>query len=185
MRRPRPLLTVLAAALLTACAEFDLKTDYEPGTDFYSLKTYSWMAPLSRPTDDLLLVANTLLDQRVRMAGNRALAEKGFILSEGKDADFQVRWAAGIKQRLRNDPSLNTRDIPGTGPYQVGSITQHLVPYEEGSLVIDIVGKDGKSILWRAIVKAEIFNDTPPEQTRKLVMDAVSAALGDFPPKKK
>ena len=80
MSRPSILafFAALLALVLAGCAPaISVSHDFDPGADFSGYRTWSW---LPQPVPEVIdpRVHNDLVDQRVRVVVERALAAKGY-----------------------------------------------------------------------------------------------------------
>lgn len=157
MLRRLLLLALLGAAM--ACSNLAVKSDYDPGVDFSGYRTFDWLEPPVReePTADPAaegadpFVQNSLLDGRVRRAVERELEARGYRRPEpGARPGFRLRYRMLLKDRMRITSSGGPYYAGGPSPYVYGGGTYiSSVPYQEGTLVIDVIDAESAQIVWR------------------------------------
>ena len=166
---------ILAAALLAACSNVSTHYDFDTKTDFGKLKTYRWLPP---PKEGGTVATSPLIRQRIQSAVDRELAAKGYRPAEG-EVDFLVAVHTGAKQRVQvTDWGYRY----GYGYYGWGGGRMDVYQYEEGTMILDIVDAGAKKLVWRGTAIAALSPQPTPEQTTKLIDEAVNKLLRDFPP---
>ena len=180
-------------ALGVACSGVRVKTDYDPGVEFGSLRTFAWIDPELReeprpenaaPTDPF--THNTLIDKRVRDEIETQLTSRGFRrAAEGETPDFLLRYELVSRQVDRDYPVFVSGGYGyGHRGYGYGSGVGYgsSVTYDEGTLIIDVIDPASQRIAWRGYGTS---------QSRDLQLDAervqrtVSEILKRFPPGEK
>lgn len=181
------LVAAFLALLLAGCAPaITVSHDFDPGADFSSYRTWSWLPQLVPEVVDPR-VHNDIVDQRVRRVVERALTAKGYQRLEPGQGDFGVRYHAAIEGKVSVQTINDTYGYgPGWGPGPArGATTQTYVrEWDEGTLVLDVV--DGKSdkLVWRGSAQAEVSAEPPPPDSRDEILNlAVDEMLAEFPPR--
>lgn len=184
----RPTFFVLAAiTVLFACSTVQVRQDYDQSEDFTRLRTYTWYPKPPAPTGNLQL-DNPLLYERIVAAVDRTLAAKGYQKVVDKTPDFYVNY------HLSTQSKLDVRTIDYGGPYGggvwgvggwggVGWSETYAVPYEEGTLAIDVIDVPKRKLVWRGFGVGRLREDPKPEEVTKRVDSAVEEILAQFPPK--
>ena len=179
---------VIATTLLfSGCSGIQVNQDYDPATDFLSMKTYRWAAETQEKTGDLR-IDNPLRDTRIRAAVDRLLTEKGFIKSVDGSPTFVVRYQYVLRQKIESDSAGG-----GIG-FGIGSFGSHggiaigtgnnVRAYDEGSLTIDFVDTASQTLLWRGTGTQRFREYDNPEETSKDINLLVEEILAQFPPAK-
>jgi hypothetical protein len=176
------LTSLLLSAMLLACSAVKTSSDYDPSANFTSYQTYGWLPdppPTGHPRAD-----NPLLHERVRNSIDRALAAKGFRRSE--DPDILVTYHLSAQQKL----DVRTYYDTYYGPYGYGvSIPDTEVrPYEEGTLIVDVVDARAKKVVWRGYGSRRLKEPSgqqDPAELQKRVDETVDETLAKFPPQPK
>jgi hypothetical protein len=173
---------LLAAAAL-ACTTLRVSSDYDPSVDFAKYRTYAWLpeepTPTGRPRLD-----SPLLHDRIRKAVDRSLEQKGYVRTESPD--FLVRFDLTAERRLDVD-TYDAGFYRGYGYWMSLPVTE-VREYEEGSLIVDIIDRPEKKVVWRGIGQRRLRDDSgaqDPEQLQERVDKTVDAVLANFPPQRK
>ena len=153
-----------------------VRTDYDPGKDFASYKTYKWYTG-KQPDDELSKYP--LTKKRIISSIDKALQAKEFELVESDEADFVVVIHGGSKERMQvtNWGGYGWYD-PWWGPYGGRTDVSY---YAEGTLVIDIVDTKEKELAWRGL-GTTILQDRDAEGEQKFLDATCEKILKDFPP---
>jgi len=184
---PTRLVLLLTTLALAACGGVKVKTEHEPGTDFSSFRTYSWVA------DPKILSLHPLirseeLDGHIRGVVDRELTTKGYRRSGEEPADLVVRYWGSV---LRKTGSTKVREKAtydrGGGWvswYSVGSNTHDYgYDFKEGNLVIEILLPGTKNPVWRGVAEAASKEDASKEERRERLDNAIREMFKDFPPR--
>jgi hypothetical protein len=186
----RPFLCVFVAiAVLSACSTVQTRQDFDQTQDFTRLRTYTWYPKAPAPTGNLQ-VDNPLLYERIVAAVDRTLAAKGYQKVVDQVPDFYVNYHLSVQSKL------DVRTIDYGGPYGygvwgpvgyggVGWTETYTIPYEEGTLAIDVIDVEKRKLVWRGFGVGRLKEDPKPEQVTERVNSAVEEILAQFPPEKK
>lgn len=171
----------LLVLTVSACSSVRILSDYDNMAEFVSYKTFE----LAPPSQDLPKdpVINDLNGQRVRAAITRELEARGYQLAN--DADLVVNIYVKVEQRLEE-----VRSIEGPYfPYRVsfwyyghwgyynywgpgwGYSSVRVRDYKEGTLVVDLVDKKTKRLVWHGVA---IGN---PDNFRKNAEERINKAI--------
>ncbi len=170
--------------LLTACSSLQVRTDYDTGYDFSTLKTYAWLEDQA-PSEDIR-VNNSLIINRVVNAVNSVLQSKGYALADKGQADFYVTWFGGIENRIRQETIDTWYGHLGYGydnrGYWPGYIRTYSYEYQQGTLIIDFSDPRSKQLIWRGTGEKYLEDDPTPEEITQNINQTVAAILERFPP---
>ena len=189
LHRPVAAILSLALAMAAGCASVKVDSDYDPGTDFASLKTWSWVADPPQLEGGVRVQGNQLLKNRVTSAVERTLSSQGYPEAQGSP-DFRVAFSFGAQQKL------DVQSSPSAGGYYGGrgrggvysgwgGSTVDVQQYTEGTLIIDILRPDGQNLLWRGTGTTRLREEKDPQKRTEKVNAAVEKILAQFPPGKK
>lgn len=178
---------VLAILVTTGCSGIQTSQDYDPATDFQSIKTFGWASPSQPQTGDQR-IDNPFRDARIRAAIQRRLEEKGFVFKPDQAADFLVRYQYTLRRRI---------DSAGTGGgigFGIGSYGRSggiaigtgndVREVDEGTLVIDLVSAGSDALLWRGNGTERFQEYDDPNQAGQDINKLVETILNQFPPPK-
>jgi hypothetical protein len=187
MPRLTHLSLVLLFSAILACGRIEVRSEYDPGTDFSWLRTYEWM-----PDPDMLslhpLIRSAERDARVKSIVDRELSRKGYAKLGSGEPDFQIRYLASIRRNLASttvrESNPQMEDPEGIHWRRIGAMQTYSVDYQQGSLIITIVRPGAKAPLWKGIAEAVLDESAPAEKRRQRLQAAIQKILEKFPPKK-
>ena len=163
MRRAWATITL---ALLFAGAATALERTWDESFDFSSVQSFSWVEEPGRQS-------NPVADRRIREAVEATLTAKGYSLGEPADADLLLDYRAAVRDRLQVDDVWRGRRIRGP-VVRVWDVSS----YAEGTLLLDMLTRDGDDLVWRGTISGAISRQTAEKRIRK----AVTKLLKKFPP---
>ncbi len=167
---------------LTGCSSsVSVNHDYDTDADFTQYKTYTWAPVATSPTGKASTgKANSLLDRRIRNAVDQQLTDKR-LQPDPDDPDLLVVYHLGVKDKVQVTDwgysysshywGMGTRDID---VYQ----------YQEGTLIIDLVDTQSKTLVWRGSGTKVLESNRTTEQVEKTLNDAVAKILSQYPPRR-
>ena len=153
---------------------YGVQYDYDKQADFKSLKTYDWMTVPEKADIDSLNV------ERVKKAVNAELQAKGLMMTSN-NPDFLIAEHLGRKDKVIG----NRGSGYGMNKGYSGPKTMSVHQFEEGSLLLDFVDAKSKKMIWGGALKAGVDYVNTPEQSEKLINEAVQEILKKFPTKSK
>jgi hypothetical protein len=130
---------IVAVAAALACAQ-EITSDYDRNIRLADLRSFQLATQERHPEE--ALAANPLVDRRIAAALRSALVANG--IAESQEPKFLVAYYASVKERTE------VRAYGWGRPYFGGATatfdTQH---YSEGTLVVDFIEADSKTLVWR------------------------------------
>lgn len=178
----RSWLVVLLAVtgLVLACSTVSVDSDWDPHVSFANLHTWAWIPEQAKPTGDARL-DDPLVHKRIRQAIADTLSARGYQQLEAGRPDFFVAYHVAITQKL------TTRTIyTGYHPYGYwgGGFAQTQVePYDEGTLLIDVIDPRTMDLIWRGKAQSRLYELHDPAKREARVREVVGKVLDRFPPK--
>lgn len=178
---------VLVILVSMGCSGIQTSQDYEPATDFQSIKTFGWASPTQPQTGDQR-IDNPFRDTRIRAAIQRRLEEKGFLLKADQTADFLVRYQYTLRRRIDSAGSSGGIGF-GIGSYGRGGgiaigTGNDVREVDEGTLVIDLVSAGSGALLWRGNGTQRFQEYDDPNKAGQDINRLVETILNQFPPPK-
>jgi len=174
---------IAAAALcLVACSTVHVSDDHDRSADLSVYRSYAWLPP-GRAVKEDLGVTDDLFDQQVRHAIASEMVARGIAETDAESADCLLRYHASAGERFAVLTYRDGYDARG----QVGfaqdpwSETQ-LYAYEEGTLVLDIVDRGTRKVVWQGRALAAIGYDESPQASDARTRQGVADMLDNFPP---
>jgi hypothetical protein len=182
MRRFIPAILCVAAA---GCAPVYVSTDYDPGMDFSTFKTWAWdPKPAHAPSE-----AGVFAIQRARHEIERELTAKGYAMAPESEADFLVDVQLSVERRIGVEPyrvGIGWGWGYRWGPFWRGywELPPAVYAYDEGVLVVNIFqNKPTRRPAWRGVAELPLSDAPSPEERHVLIREAVRKVLSKFPPK--
>ena len=177
MKRKLYLLFIMILILfLSSCSSMRVMIDYDKDASFETYQTFSFVKPKHKPRGRKGHLQNPLFGKEVLKEIQSILESKGFIKADSKEtADLLIHFYAMVQNR---------RDfVPPS--YHVGRWGRvwrtrpgHVVHYKEGTLVIDIVDREKKDLIWQGVGKGILDRYDPSAN----LVDAAEEVLKEFPP---
>ena len=158
------LILLLATGLLYNCTPkplvYNTTYDFDINAGFSDQKRYAWLPlPITSTIDPLSI-------ERIKYYADAALRSKGLV-EVGASPDFFIETYIGFQSKL---------DTTG-GPKDYGI-------YREGSLLLTFLKPKTKLLVWRGSTRVRIRPALEPAEEDKLIRDAVTAILNNYPPPK-
>ena len=168
------------ALILLASPAFAQKVyiDHDPGYDFDSIKTFSWM-----PTEETsLMEQNPLMHSRIVNAIEHYLSMAGFT-ETAENPDIWVTYHTSTTEEM----SLNTTSFGygypggwayggygmgmgygGYGSMGISTGTTTVNRYEIGTLVVDAWSRETETLIWRGMASNITVSSNPQKMERKI-----------------
>jgi hypothetical protein len=156
------LILLLATGLLYNCTPkplvYHTTYDFDINAGFTDQKRYAWLPlPVTSTIDPLSI-------ERIKYYADAALRSKGLVEVYG-NPDFVIETYIGFQSKL---------DTTG-GPKDYGL-------YREGKLLFTFLKPQTKQLVWRGSTRVRIRPALEPVESDKLINDAVTAILNNYPP---
>jgi len=179
MRLKNTFLILPMLIVLIGCASLKVSHDYDPGVDFTALKTFDWI-PISEQ-----MGASELTVKKIMGAVNNQLQAKGLTM-DASNPDFLIGMQLSGKTSYGGSLGVGASvGIPvGKGYINVGGGKSKAREKKEGSLVLDFISPESKSLIWRGTATSTIRPNASPQEQQDLINRAVSGMLEQFPPQK-
>ena len=168
------ILPVLAAAIAlgaASCSTMEMNTDYVPGTDFSSYRTFTFREG-AKPRNE---VAARSVDYAVGLA----LEGKG--LKEVEDGGDLLVYAHFVLSEKTQVDTYGYGTVGWYG-YAYGPTTTTVRKIPVGTVVIDLVAAKTKTLVWRGFVRDEISTELYPEEREKKAIGIARKLFADYPP---
>jgi len=178
-------LIIFSLGTMTACVNTSVTIDYDPATNFSTIKTFAWQDKTQPQTGDYK-IDNTIVDKRVRSAIDSRLNAKGLTQVPANQAEILVSYQIAINPKLRDQ---NVSGAIGLSKSSGGSnLGQSLgIPlthgnYDEGTMILDITETKSNLIIWRGVAGRQIDPSASAQENADKVKKLVSEMLDGFPP---
>lgn len=177
-------LALLAGLVLAACATGpEIRSDHAPGADFSKYRTYAIMDSAGRTSDEAAYL--TLAGQRVRAAIHRQMEALGYTRVE-QDPDLLVNFSIAVetKQQVTRVPD----PVPYPYYFRYGlydpwpyySYDTWVREYQQGTLMIDLVDAETRTLVWEAAAEGRVTKDTR-ENMEARINEVVAKMFERFP----
>jgi len=161
--------------LISGCSPFTIKQDYDRDADFSKYKTYRWSVAQTDKKDPV--TNSTLLAKRIKSAVDRKLASQGYVRRE-ENPDMLLAYHIKTKEKYNvHDYGFGWRPGYWWGGY--GGRNVDVYNYTEGTLIIDVVDRQEKQIVWRGWAVGVTGR---PSESQQRIDRAVEGILKTFPP---
>lgn len=185
MRIARILVVLLGLHLILGCASMQFGSDYDPQTDFGSLRSYDWL-----PAAEHILKKYPLLDSHIKKVVDAELSARGYEKNTNAQ-DFLIRYHATVEEKEEVVRVNEYYHYPTHSGWQYthhpsswyGQSYQQVHEWTEGTLVLDIVEPTSESLMWRGTAEARLQDKRSREEKDKLVKKAVKGILDRLPSK--
>lgn len=169
----------LSVTALLGCASVEVATNHDPEVDFSAYSAYLWVAAKDAGID---YTPQPHLDLRFRRIVDDTLAAKGFEVAVAPpQADLLLVYYAAVDSKLRvtTTPTINAYPYGyGYWPGSTWGYTEARIVHE-GTVVLDMVDRATKQVVWTGSVSGVIRSANPPGDRIAKVVDQL---LATFPP---
>lgn len=189
----RTLLVAMATALVVNQAvaqKVEIKTDKDQTADSSSVRTYAWLppAPIVQNTAPDSLRNPTLSDEAlgpaITAAVDRELTARGLVQAPPEAADIHVAYFAALGMGFSQTYLGEYYGyITGWGaPVALGAApSTSTTIYEKGTVLVDVVNRSAKRVIWRATAVTRIEHEHTLEKRVTRINDGVERMFRDFP----
>lgn len=157
-----------------SCSTIDVAVDYDNNNNFSTYKSYKWLKQ-KKSNDSKSIYQNNLNQRRFTLAIDNELKQKGFQKTEDKTFEFSVVYHLRFDKKL-DVTGYGYKYYPSTG-YAKRYIQTRV--YQKGSIILDIIDKKEKILVWRGVAEGVLSETDNPEET---INRAIKVILRDFPP---
>jgi len=186
-RTPRWFLPALMGAATLAivspgCSRVAVEATADPRANFSTYTSFAFLprGGMTGPPADvprrLRATLDPLYHAHVQEAVTRDLKAKGLVLAPDRDeADLLIAYRTVVGNRTDIYPP-----IYGGGWYGYGAWPGYAHKYKEGTLVIELIDRQGDYLAWRGVGVGAMRDMRPGEE----LMAAVAEIMAQFPPAK-
>jgi hypothetical protein len=174
-------------ALLAACSQIPVSTDYDPAWQLKPAATFAWVPPSKQRVTDPL-IDNELFARRIQRAVDDQLRAKGLGQGSADSADLLVSYHISTQEKLDIDTfhsSFGYYPCWGGcwGPSWRGGWGNDVTvrQYTAGTLIVDLVDASTKSLVWRGIAERRVPRFRSPEDRDAYIRETVTAIFQRFP----
>ena len=165
-------LTTLVLIFLSSCASVSVSSDYDSKTDFSKYKTFAFY---KKGIDKSKI--SDIDKKRILRAIESELIAKG--MTKSSNPDLLVSIFAKSQKRV---------DVYNNHwrPHYYGSYywRNNYSKYTEGTLLIDLIDKEGKELLWQGVGKGVLSTSKKVEKKEARINEFVAEIMKIYPPTK-
>ena len=170
------LTTIALAAVVTAstlsCSSMTVRADHDSQNEF---DAYSTFAIFERQGKESRPQMSQIVDRRIGISMATELEAKGFDSTSPRNADFLVTFYTAVRRRV----VINRTGWYGWGGWGWRGGATWTNSFPEGTLVIDIIDRHNRQLVWRGVGEGAFTTTNPSDQK---VAKRVSKILRTFPP---
>ncbi len=171
-------LSIVMAIVAMGCSSMKVIIDYDDQFDFSAYRTFAFV-PENRlpekPKPDV--IRDPLFEKKAEKEISSILTARGFQAAAAPhQADFLIAYYATARNKATVTPPT----------YHIGRFGRrwvtpgHVYHYQQGTLIIDIIDREKKELVWRG-VGSNVLDRSDPKNN---LLVAVEKVLQKFPPKK-
>lgn len=173
----------LAIATAGCASSIEVRTMEAPDAGLSALHTFRMLPGPARRDGrpvtgaDDPMISNSIANRAIRERIVKALQGHGYAIKD-QGPDFAVAFYATTRTKL--DVTVWDYGYPFSPGWPRRPIPQErVVPYTEGSVIIDVINPATKTLLWRGEGKATLSDD--PSENVKQLSKAAEAIIGKLP----
>jgi hypothetical protein len=153
--------------------------------DFKNYKTVSWVDMKEKLS---IYHLSGVMDERAKRAIRQAFEKKGLKFVEGNDSDLIANYLI----KGNRDMDVKSFDVSfGYHPYSAGMNASYNTmtftskrEYESGALMIDLVDRKSKSLIWRGLANKTFPERSNPQDKLDAFYKIIDVLTKNFPPEK-
>lgn len=182
---PRTVMTLAAAALLSACASGpEIHSDYDRSVDFTEYRTYNFFNPMGIEDRGYSSIAG----QVFREAISEQMEQRGYVKAD--DPDLLLNVSATMEDKTK----VTTYDepmYPGYYGYRAGfydpwygygyGTSTHVSQYTEGTVNIDMVDTQAMRMVWEGVAVGRVEGKKTNEELRTAIRAGVTEMFSEYP----
>jgi len=168
------IITILSILILGGCASIPqgVSIDYDPEAEFKTYKTFYWSDEILQDKMEQPLFYNSLVKKRIKNAVEKEMTGRGYELMPF-NPDLYINAHMIVEQKTE------VQSNPGAYRYYWQDNVR-TINTKEGTLVIDIIDRDKKQLVWQGAYKGSILDAKKPEDKQRAIRDAVSVIFREY-----
>jgi len=166
----------LAAVVIIAalgCSSMTVRADHDSQNDFGAYSTFAIFERQGKEKRQPQM--SPIVDRRIAAAMAAEIEAKGFDSTSARNADILVTFYTAVRRRV----VINRTGGYGWGRWGWRGGATWVNSYPEGTLVIDIIDRQNRQLVWRGVGEGAFTNTNPSDQK---VAKRISKILRTFPP---
>jgi len=158
---------------MLSCSTMTVRADHDSQFDFSTNSTFSLFERQGKERQRPQM--SEIVDRRIAAAMEAELVGKGHSSATPRDADFLITFYTAVRRRV----VVNHAGWYGHRWRYWGGGTRWARSYEEGTLVIDVIDRRRRELVWRGVGEGAFTKSNPSNDK---VAKRVAKVLQTFPP---
>jgi hypothetical protein len=183
MKRIFPNFCLLIALCLAGCSAVTVTDETVGSIDLLQMEKYSWLARQNEGGE--VRTVNPQVEKMIVSSVDKYLARKGLERVAENEADIFITWFGKVDEKVSRSSVAHFYGPYGYGPLaaQHPGMVQEGAPeksWKEGTLIIDILDADKKSVVWRGSATDTIRDDMSAGEVPAYINRSVKGVLDRF-----
>jgi hypothetical protein len=166
-------LAIMITIPTLACSSMTVRADHDSRNDFGAYSTFAVFERQGKESRQPQM--SPIVDRRIGASMAAELEAKGFASTSTGSADFLVTFYTAVRRRV----VINRSGWYGWGRWGWGGGATWVNSYPEGTLVIDIIDRRSRQLVWRGVGEGAFTSTNPSDEK---VAKRVAKILQTFPP---
>jgi hypothetical protein len=166
-------LTALAVMPTLACSSMTVRADHDSQHEFSDYSSFAIFERQGKEKKQPQM--SPLVDRRIGAAMTAELEAKGFASASPRNADFLVTFYTAVRRQV----VIHHGGWYGWRRWGWHGGARWVNSYPEGTLVIDIIDRRDRQLVWRGVGEGAFTKSNPSDEK---VAKRVSKILQTFPP---
>lgn len=162
--------------LTSACSTWTVRTDWDAEAEFNQYSTFAWFERGDRGQRGRAQ-PSPLVAKRVERRVVSTLTASGYREAPPRQADFLVTHHTAVREKVAVSHLGYAYPRRWHRGWGWGATRVH--HYREGSLVIDVIDRRNRELVWRGVAQGAFTSPNPSDEK---VQKVVERLLADFPP---
>jgi len=168
-------LTTAVIILTLGCSSMTVRADHDSQKNFGAYSTFAIFERQGKEKRQPQM--SPIVDRRIAAAMAVEIEAKGFDSTSPRDSDFLVTFYTAVRRRV----VINRAGGYGWGRWGWRGGATWVNSYPEGTLVIDIIDRQSRQLVWRGVGEGAFTNTNPSDDK---VAKRVAKILSSFPPQR-
>ena len=156
-----------------ACSTMTVRADHDSQFDFGAYSSFALFERQGKERQRPQM--SEIVDRRIAAAMVSELVDKGFSSASPRNADFLITFYTAVRRRV----AVNHTGWYGHRWGYRGGGARWVSSYDEGTLVIDIIDRRRRELVWRGVGEGAF---SKPNPSGEKVAKRVAKVMQRFPP---
>lgn len=158
-----------------ACATIPrgVMIDFDQEADFDEYQSFYWSDEILQNKIEQPLFYNSLVKKRIKNAVESEMTGRGYELTES-NPDLVINAHMIVEEKTEY------QSAPFYGYRYYGQDNVRVTNYKEGTLVIDLIDRNRKQLVWQGSFQGSFTDAKTPEEKSRAIRDAVSLIFAEY-----